>query len=164
MAAMRHALVVLLALAAGCATPTRSTRQVTTTPMTVLVLRLLPGDDPKRELEQLVKARHLEGAVVLGCAGSLTRAVIRFADRNDSTTLDEKLEIVSLGGTIAADGASHLHVSVSTKDGRTLGGHLKEGSLVYTTAEITLGIPEGVRLVREKDERTGYPELFVEER
>jgi hypothetical protein len=49
-----------------------------------------------------------------------------------------KHEIVSLVGTLALDG-DHLHIAVSDSTGRTIGGHLMEGSLVYTTAEIAVG-------------------------
>jgi len=69
--------------------------------------------------------------VVLTCVGSLTRAVIRLAGQPEATTFDGKREIVSLVGTLALDG-DHLHIAVSDSTGRTIGGPLMEGSLVYT--------------------------------
>jgi predicted DNA-binding protein with PD1-like motif len=87
--------------------------------------------------------------------------VIRFADKNEATPLEEKLEIVSLTGTLSASGGSHLHIAVANGEGRTFGGHLKDGSSVYTTAEIAVGVIEDIRFTRERDPRTGYAELSV---
>jgi predicted DNA-binding protein with PD1-like motif len=159
----------LLGALAGCGaapqTPgERSLESARPTRLKVLAVRLLPGDDPKAALDRIVRERGIEGAFVLSCAGSLSRAVIRFADRKEPTTIEQKLEIVSLSGTLSATGGSHLHISVADGDGRTIGGHLKEGSAVYTTAEIAIGVAEGLKFTREPDARTGYSELFIESR
>ena len=74
--------------------------------------------------------------------------------------LDECLEIVSLVGTLNPTGRPHLHVSLSTKDGTVLGGHLIELE-VFTTAEIVLGEARQLVFRRELDARTGFPELVV---
>ena len=37
------------------------------------------------------------------------------------------------------------------------------GTIVRTTAELVLGVIEGVEFVREMDERSGYKELFIKE-
>jgi hypothetical protein len=88
-------------------------------------------------------------------------AHIRFADQSDITRVQGPLEIVSLSGTVASFGGSHLHIAVSDDKGRVLGGHLKEGSIIRTTAEIVIGIMEGFAFHREIDPQTGYPELIV---
>ncbi len=49
-----------------------------------------------------------------------------------------KFEIVSLTGTLAESG-SHLHAAISDNIGNIIGGHLKKGSIIYTTAEIVIG-------------------------
>ena len=72
-------------------------------------------------------------------------------------------EIVSLVGTLSPDG-EHLHVAISDGAGRTIGGHLLEGSLVYTTAEIAVGELDGLAFSRETDPRTTYGELVVRPR
>jgi predicted DNA-binding protein with PD1-like motif len=51
--------------------------------------------------------------------------------------LTEELEIVSITGTLCADG-SHIHVSLAKASGEVVGGHLMDGCLVDTTAEIVL--------------------------
>ncbi len=161
------ALVVLLVGCAASEPPLEGPnglQGVSRAPLRVVVVRLVPGDDPKAALDRFVREEKIEAAFVLSCAGSLTRAVIRFADKKEATPLEEKLEIVSLTGTLSASGGSHLHISVANGEGRTLGGHLKEGSSVYTTAEIAVGVVEDLSFTRRQDARTGYPELFIERR
>lgn len=156
---------------AGCSAPepaasqpARGLRSARPVGLKVLAVRLLPGEDPKRALEKLVADEKIEAAFVLSCAGSLTRAVVRFADQKDAQALEGHFEIVSLSGTLSATGGSHLHVSISDGAGKTLGGHLKDGSAVYTTAEIAVGILDGTAFTRAPDPRTTWPELFVETR
>lgn len=57
----------------------------------------------------------------------------------------------------------HLHMSIADKDGKSFGGHLKEGTIVYPTAEIVIGEDETVVYTRELDEETGFSELVVTE-
>lgn len=126
-----------------------------------LALRLHPGQDLRRELTALAEREGLEAAAVVTCVGSLTRVALRYADRSEPTTLEGKFEIVSLVGTLSRHGA-HLHLSVSDGEGRTLGGHLLDGSTVYTTAEIVLTVLPGLRFTRAPDPQTGFKELVVE--
>lgn len=127
----------------------------------VLALRLEPGADLKETLDELARRHAIEAGVVLTCVGSLSRAVIRLASGTKTRTLRRKLEIVSLVGTLSARGGSHLHVSLADTRGAMVGGHLKPGSIVFTTAEVAVGVLAGVRFEREQDERTGYRELVI---
>jgi predicted DNA-binding protein with PD1-like motif len=70
------------------------------------------------------------------------------------------LKIVSLVGTLGQDGV-HLHISIADSTGKTTGGHLVDGCLVYTTAEIVIGDAQGLTFSREQDEQTGYKELRI---
>ena len=90
-------------------------------------------------------------------------ARIRFADANEITTFEEKLEIVSLVGTLSRHGC-HLHISVSDEQGRVFGGHLMDGAHIYTTAEVLLGIIPDIIFRREYDAATGYKELNIQYR
>jgi hypothetical protein len=92
--------------------------------------------------------------------GSLTQAVIRLADRDYHSQFEGKFEIVSLTGTLSVNG-SHLHISISDGDGRTLGGHLVPGCRVYTTAEIVLAAFPDLVYRREPCEQSGYDELVI---
>ena len=69
-------------------------------------------------------------------------------------------EIVSITGTLSEDGV-HIHISVSDELGNTIGGHLKDGCIVNTTAEIVLNIFDNINFRREYDEKTGYGELVI---
>ncbi len=121
-------------------------------------LRLRPGQDLRLELQRFAKARGLRAGFVASCAGSLTRASIRYANQPQASVRDGHFEIVSLTGTIAAE-SMHLHASLSDSTGATFGGHLVDGSLVYTTAEIVVGELDGVEFAREPDSTFGYREL-----
>ena len=128
--------------------------------MTTVTLRLKPKEDLKVKLEEFVKTNKIKAACIITCAGSLDVAAIRFANLPDANVVPGKLEIVSLTGTLAESG-SHIHISVSDSSGKTTGGHLQDGSLIYTTAEIVLGILPEVEFSRETDPTYGYKELTV---
>lgn len=121
-------------------------------------LRLRPGDDVRLKLMEFSRQHHLRAAYVVTCVGSLKLAAIRYADQQSTTMIDGPLEIVSLVGTLSPDGP-HLHISVSDAAGRTVGGHLAEGSHVYTTAEVVIGEMTGAVFSREIDPMTTYKEL-----
>ena len=101
--------------------------------MDTLPLRLHPGQDLKTELDRLVEKHEIEAACVLTCLGSLTTAVLRFANQETSERLDGHFEIVSLTGVLSMHG-SHYHIMVADEHGRSYGAHLMDGCKVYTTA------------------------------
>ncbi|MGB0033969.1 MAG: PPC domain-containing DNA-binding protein [Candidatus Acidiferrales bacterium] len=129
--------------------------------MRVYIFRLRPGDDLLESIQAFARAHHIQAAVVLSGVGSLTQASIRFANQPDTAVSAGHFEIVSLTGTVE-QGGEHLHLSVSTEKGETLGGHLMPGCKIYTTAEIALGELQGVRFARETDrEGSGWDELKI---
>ena len=128
--------------------------------MTTLSLRLRPGQDVKEELDKLVRDQHIEAGLLLTCVGSLTDVSLRLANQEKATTYRGHFEIVSLVGTLSTSG-SHVHLSVSDSTGRTLGGHLMAGNLIYTTAELVIGILPDVIFTREPDPTFGYRELVI---
>jgi predicted DNA-binding protein with PD1-like motif len=67
---------------------------------------------------------------------------------------------VSLVGTLSKSGGHHLHASLSDKDGKCFGGHVME-MVVFTTAEIVLGVTETKMFDRVFDKDTGFDELEV---
>jgi uncharacterized protein len=123
-------------------------------------LRLKPGEDLSLELEAFAVENQIKAGLVLTCVGSLTQAALRLADASSSTKFRGPFEIVSLVGTFSLDGA-HLHLSISDSQGALYGGHLEEGSLIYTTAEIVLGELENKVFRRVLDPETGYDELVI---
>jgi len=127
----------------------------------VHALRITPGNDLKLALDGFATTNQLEAACVLTCVGSLRKAVLRYANREEAITLDGKFEIVSLTGILSQHG-SHYHISISDGEGRTYGAHLLDGSEVYTTAEIVLASFPGMQFLRTFDPLTGYPELDIQ--
>ncbi len=128
--------------------------------MNTFAFRLKPGQDLKRELIAFAHRHALAAPVVLTCVGSLTRVSLRFAGATESRVLAGKFEIVSLVGCVDPP-KGHLHLSVADETGAVVGGHLMDGSEVYTTAEVVLADLPGVRFRRELDPSYGYKELVV---
>jgi hypothetical protein len=126
--------------------------------------RLKPGDDIFDSIESFVRGKKIEAGCVLSGVGSLTRAVLRLANRDHYSEYKGHFEIVSLTGTVSIHG-SHLHVSISDGDGKTIGGHLVSGCKIYTTAEIVLAVFNDVVYKRELlANDSGYAELVVQKR
>ena len=125
-----------------------------------ITIRLKPGQDLMLEMDRLAHEHKLEAACVLTCVGSLTTAVLRFANQDHTDTLTGHFEIVSLTGTLSIHG-SHYHISISDGTGKTIGAHLMEGCKVYTTAEIVIGVIEDVSYQRTMCEQSRYPELDI---
>jgi len=53
-----------------------------------------------------------------------------------------------------------MHICISDNEGKTIGGHLDNGCIVYTTAEI-VGASEEFSFIRTIDAQTGYKELEI---
>ena len=132
--------------------------------MQTYALRLHPGEDPKLALDTFAQTHHLKAACVLTCVGSLTKAVLRFANQEHATILEGHFEIVSLTGVFSIHGG-HYHIAISDGQGRAYGAHLLDGSEVYTTAEIVILELGDVVYKREMYENdSGYEELVVYKR
>ncbi|PWU04156.1 MAG: hypothetical protein C5B52_02030 [Bacteroidetes bacterium] len=125
-----------------------------------IVIRLKPGMDLKRELDLLTKEEKIEAGWILSAVGSLTNYVIRFANQPKAATAIGHFELVSLTGTLSKNG-SHLHISISNEKGATIGGHLLEGCLIYTTMEIIIEKSNEYSFTRKKDKETGWKELAI---
>lgn len=122
--------------------------------------RLKPGADLRKSMQAYVDENHIKAGWVSSCVGSLTAYNIRFANKPDGTGANGHFEIVSLTGTLSVNG-SHIHLSVSDSTGKTIGGHLLDGNVVYTTAEIVIQESDEFLFAREKDGSTEWPELVV---
>lgn len=125
--------------------------------------RLKPGQDLKKELLHYCQIHRLQAACVVSGVGSLNKAPIRLSRGKDVVEFQGPFEIVSLTGTLSSDGI-HLHISLSNHEGRVIGGHLMDGSEIYTTAEIMLLENTALHFTREQDNQTGYKELIIKTR
>ena len=129
-------------------------------PAKVYALRLHPGDDLKIKLSEFVKENKIKAGYIITCVGSLNKATLRLSNRNETQTWKQSFEITSLTGTLSPDG-NHLHISIADKDGVTIGGHLMDGSIISTTAEIIIGEAPDMIFRREQDSVTTFKELKI---
>lgn len=123
-------------------------------------IRLTRGTDVKAFIEQFAKQHHIQAGVVLTCVGCLKRWRIRGADGESLFDGSRSAEIVSLSGTVSEHGC-HLHISLSLDNLMVVGGHLVEGCIVNTTAELILKEIDNTMFTRAYDDDTGYVELVI---
>ncbi|WP_394780205.1 PPC domain-containing DNA-binding protein [Undibacterium sp.] len=128
--------------------------------MTAFPLRLHPGQDLRAALQEVLEQQGVEAAYVLQGMGSLDVAQLRYAGAASVTELRGNLEILSLAGSLSADGP-HLHMAVADAQGRVSGGHVAVGCIVRTTAELLLMLLPDYRFSRDKDAVSGYAELTI---
>jgi len=126
------------------------------------IFRLHPGDDLKLEIEKRVRQEGITAGALLALVGSLKQANLRLADGKTEKLMKENFEIVSATGTISTNG-SHIHLGLARKKGIVIGGHLKEGSIINTTAEVIILAFYKTIFNRVLDKSTGYKELQIDE-
>ncbi len=124
------------------------------------VFRLRRGSDLLKALQEYARTRRIAAGTVVSGVGCVTRARVRDASGVTVRELNEPLEIVSLMGTLST-ARTHLHIALAREDLTVLGGHLMEGCIVNTTAEVVLLELDGVRFGAEWDGETGYDELAI---
>ncbi|MBS1990818.1 MAG: DNA-binding protein [Cyanobacteria bacterium SZAS LIN-2] len=126
-----------------------------------IVVRLKPGSDLEQSLAKTARDNNLRAGVIISLVGSLTVGTLRLAGAPDGTEIQGPLEIVSATGTLSAT-SMHVHISVSDGAGKTIGGHLLPGCLVYTTVELVIhDLSDQWTFERAPDAETGYDELVV---
>lgn len=128
--------------------------------MKLFPLRLKPNEDLRQGLQKFARDQNITAGFIMTVAGSLKQASIRFANQDKPIVLNHYFEILSLNGTIATSG-SHLHITISNRYGNVMGGHLVDGCIIYTTAEIIVGSSDEFTFLRNVDRETGYPELEI---
>jgi predicted DNA-binding protein with PD1-like motif/glutaredoxin len=106
--------------------------------MHAVPLRLAPGSDLRRTLEEFARERAASG-FVMGVVGDLSRAAFQCPGQAGPTLMDGDLEIITLNGTLSPEGV-HLHLSLSDGACQVWGGHLEHGSLVRKGADVLLGL------------------------
>jgi uncharacterized protein len=128
--------------------------------MKIFALRLKPDQDLRESLQEFAQDNSIQAGFILTAIGSLKQATIRFTNQSNSTALEGPFEIISLAGTLSIYGV-HLHIAISNETGEIIGGHLSNGSIIYTTAEIVMGESKKFIFCRKFDEQTGYNELKI---
>jgi predicted DNA-binding protein with PD1-like motif len=142
----------------------------------VVALHMDPGTDLLKGLQATIESQGLRSAVILSGAGSLRQAVLRnvgsipgrfpVTDANRVfVAKDEAMELLSLTGNVALrdDGRvvvhGHMVISSGREHGLAYGGHLVEGTIVFSTVEIILAEITGMSLTRSLDPITHAAEL-----
>ena len=126
--------------------------------MKTICIRLHRGDDLLRSIQSAAAEHGIRAGVLLSGVGCLLCARVRDASGATVRDIPAACEIVSLTGTVSEE-RCHLHISVSTEDLATLGGHLMPGCTVNTTCELIIGILPEWTFSTEEDEATGYDEI-----
>lgn len=124
----------------------------------MIITRLKPDDDLKKGINEIITLNKINSGIITSIVGSLNSATLRMAD-GSVKAFKGPFEIVSAEGTVSENGI-HVHVAISDKEGHVIGGHLKRGCMVNTTAEISI-LKTDISLKRVFDPETGYKELVV---
>ena len=124
----------------------------------MIVSRMMPGDDLKQGLENLMDLSEFKSGIIVCMVGSLNGAVLRMSNGNNKNFIG-LFEIVSALGTISENGI-HIHIAISDTEGIVYGGHLLNGCKIHTTAEIAI-IESKICFKRIFDPKTGYKELVI---
>lgn len=128
--------------------------------MLIHAIRLKPGQDLKKALTDFVRQKKITASWIVSGIGSLTQTNIRYANQSTSNIQNGYFEILSLSGTMSIHG-SHLHLCIADEKGICSGGHLLDGNIIYTTAEIIIGESKDMIFTREKDGTTEWEELQI---
>lgn len=130
--------------------------------LNVIAIRLTKGMDLKRCLAKIVQDHNVKAGIIASCVGCISTLKLRLAGAESTLSKNEAFEIVSVMGTLTPD-HQHIHISVADKQGQVWGGHLMEGTLIDTTAELIIHSYPQLSFSREMDDETGYTELVVNE-
>jgi len=131
--------------------------------MRVYAFRLKPKDDLKKSILAFAEEKKINAGSIVTCVGSLEQFNIRFANQKKGELRKGFFEIVSLTGTFS-NSSCHLHISLSDNTGVTLGGHLLDDNIIYTTAEIVILDLIDLKFARDLDSTYGFKELVITNR
>src|SRR3989304_8913576 len=132
--------------------------------MKIHIFRLKPNARLRESIQNFAIKNKFTAGLVLSVVGALKEAKLRMAGatpkKQKIKNLKGDYEIVSVEGTLSADDC-HVHISISDKDGKVVGGHLKEGVVAFTAEVSLLELPDR-KFLRKFDKETGFEELIVE--
>ena len=125
------------------------------------VFRLKPDDDLYQSLMAYIKLNNIKAACILTCVGSLKKCYVRTATGKRFIDKIRCFEITSLTGCVS-EKRNHIHITLTDDEGVAIGGHLmSEGNIVYTTAEIVLGVLQDLEFDEFHCEKSQWPELKI---
>lgn len=134
---------------------------ITVTPGRKIIGRLAKGEDLLAALEDCAR-KH---GITLGevqAIGAVSQARVGYYNQEERKYqyLDfiNPREILSLTGNISLKDGNpmvHAHITLSGEDGKAVGGHLAEGTLVFACEFAIQEYQSATRLVRQMDDPTG---------
>ena len=126
----------------------------------IFVVRLPTDGDLLKSIEDFAEKVGVE-AGVLWVVGAVRKAVVKYYNQKEKKyskiSLDFPLEILSCTGNISKFKGkimAHVHLVLGDKEGKTFGGHLDEGTTIFSAEMFLLEVKNTV-LEREYDEVTG---------
>lgn len=122
--------------------------------------RLTRDSDLKKEIISYCKKHDIKAGVITSAVGCIKHLHIRLAEAKNYIDKEENYEIVSITGTVSKDDV-HIHIAVADNTGKTIGGHLKDGTIIDTTCEVVIYELKDYAFDREFDEATGYDEISI---
>lgn len=123
----------------------------------ILVLRYKYKSDLLQGLKKSVKEQGIVNGVILSGIGSVTSYHIHSVSNSEFPSQniyirdpDSPADLASMNGYIV-DGRVHAHVTLTNENG-AFGGHLEEGTTIFTFAIVTIGVfKDGIDLSRVDD-------------
>jgi predicted DNA-binding protein with PD1-like motif len=107
-----------------------------------------------------VAKHNVAAGSIASCVGCVSQLNIRLANANHTKLIQAPFEIVSAMATLTPN-HQHVHISVADENGDVIGGHLLEGTIIATTAELIIHRYDTLTFSREHDDSTGYTELTI---
>lgn len=122
----------------------------------VLVIGMQAGDRLLESIQDACARHGVRNGVVVSGIGTLKNVRIhyitdiRLPPTEGFVNVEKPLELLSMSGVIA-DGAPHLHVTVSCMKEPAFGGHLEPGSEIAYLAEVVILKFAGLEMCRRAD-------------
>ncbi|USE35957.1 PPC domain-containing DNA-binding protein [Endozoicomonas sp. SCSIO W0465] len=129
--------------------------------ISIVATRLTQGADLKITVQDLVNKHGISAGSLASCVGCLSKINLRLAGAETTLVAEGSFEIVSIMGTLTPD-HQHIHVAIADSKGHVFGGHLLEGNIVDSTAEVIIHSYPQLNFSRAFDPCTGYTELVID--
>ena len=123
------------------------------------VFKLETGRDLLISLQEMAIKENKAG-YILSVVGNLSTARIQCPGKKQSTLIKNTLEIISLNGTIDPN-SCHLHISFSDGNCNVWAGHLKEGTIILSAADMLIGFLEENLIKKEKINHHKKVEIYI---
>ena len=130
----------------------------------LLALRLYPGDDFFKGLENACRQNHIKTGIIICAIGQIKNFKLGFFREKGDYCPDEfevPHELLGLSGNIILQDniyKFHIHAIVGDNNKHVFGGHLLQATCEITN-EIFI-LETGLELKREREDETGLEGLF----